>query len=159
VKSKSRWSKPRWSTASIGRDNVQVTLLYEGETTVWDLSISTSTRTLYCLANRATKARYSRFTLRLESSKAIINDSANLTIGLTDLSHGGVIEISFAVVHRRKLSEVVVQLHLLGTQQKVLLQQDATILALIGYLKPTVFGKMSDMQMWCVFLCVILVLE
>src|SRR5437016_12113537 len=55
-------------------DDVQVTLSHEGNVTVWDLSISVSTRTLYCLANRATKARYSRFTLRLRSSKAVIND-------------------------------------------------------------------------------------
>ena len=134
-------------------DEVRVTLLHEGEATVWDLSISTSTRTLYCLANRATKARYSRFTLRLTSSKGIINDSAKLTLGLTDLSHGGVVEIFFALVHRRRPSEVTVRGGFLDAEQKVFLPQDAPILALIGYLAPTKFGSMSEMQLWDVSLC------
>ena len=151
--------EPMRRSLSIGSNDVQVTLLYEGQATVWDLSISTSTRTLYCLANRATKARYSRFTLRLTSSKAIINDSANLTLGFTDLSHGGVVEICFAIVHSRGLSEVIVRHRSQDAEQKVLLPQDAPILALIGYLKPTEFGSMSDMQLWYVSLCVALVLE
>ena len=151
--------EPMQETLSIGSDKVRVTLLYEGEAIVWVLSISTSTRTLYCLANRATKARYSRFTLRLTSSKAIINDSANRTLGLTDLSHGGVVEISFAVAHKRKLSEVIVRHRFQVAEQKVLLPQDAPILALIGYLEPTKFGSMSDLQLWYVSLCVALVLE
>lgn len=132
-------------------DDVQVTLTHEGQVTVWDLSISVSTRTLYCLANRATKARYSRFTLRMRSSKTVINDLANLTLGLTDLSHGGVVEISFAVPHRRKLSEVVVRHRLLDAKQTILLPQNAPILALIGYLEPTEFGSMREMQLWYVF--------
>lgn len=150
--------EPVRETGGFGGDKVQVTLIYEGELTVWDLSISTSTRTLYCLANRATKARYSRFTLRLASSKAIINDSANLTLGLTDLSHGGMVEVSFAVAHRRRLSEVTVRHRFQDAQQKVLLPQDAPILALMGYLEPTKFGSMADMQLWYVSLCVVLVL-
>lgn len=140
-------------------DEVRVTLLYEGEATVWDLSISTSTRMLYFLVNRATKARYSRFTLRLMSSKAMIIDSANLTLGLTDLSHGGVIEISFAVLHRRRLSEVIVRHRFDPIEQKVLLPQDAPVLALISYLETTKFGSMSGMQLWYVSLCVALVFE
>ena len=99
--------KPMRGTLSIGSDDVQVRLIYEGNTTVWDLSISTTTRTLYNLANRATKARFSRFTLRLKHSKAMITDSACLAIGLTDLSHGGLLEICFSVVHKRKPSEVI----------------------------------------------------
>ncbi|KAF8813008.1 hypothetical protein BYT27DRAFT_7181963, partial [Phlegmacium glaucopus] len=129
-------------------DNVQVTFSYEGKVTVWDLSISVSTRTLYCLVNRATKARYSRFTLRMRSSKAVINDSANLTLGLTDLSHGGMVEISFAFPHKRRLSEVIVRHRFRDTEQTILLPQDAPILALIGYLKPTKFGSMCEMQLW-----------
>lgn len=135
----------------IPSDDVQVTLSHEGKVTVWDLSINMSTRTLYCLANRATKARYSRFTLRVRSSKAVINDLANLTLGLTDLSHGGVVEISFAIPHKRRLSEVIVQHRFLDAEQTILLPQDAPILALIGYLEPTEFGKMCEMQLWCVF--------
>lgn len=129
-------------------DDIQVTLSHEGKVTVWDLSISVSTRTLYCLANRATKARYSRFTLRTRSSKAVINDLANLTLGLTDLSHGGVVEISFAIPHKRRLSEVIVRHRFLDAKQTILLPQDAPILALIGYLEPTEFGRMCEMQLW-----------
>jgi hypothetical protein len=93
----------------------------------------------------------------LTSSKAIINDSANLTLGLTDLSHGGMVEICFAVVHKRRLSEVIVRGY--GVEQKVLLPQDAPILALIGYLEPIEFMSMADMQLWYVPLCIALVLE
>ena len=141
--------KPMRGTSA--SDDVQVTLSHEGQETVWDLSIGVSTRTLYCLANRATKARYSRFTLRMRSSKTVINDLANLTLGLTDLSHGGVVEISFAVPHRRRLSEVVVEHRSLDAEQTILLPQDAPILALIGYLKPIEFGSMREMQLWYVF--------
>jgi len=140
-------------------DDVRVTLGFQGDTTVWDLSISTRTRTLYCLVNRATKAQYSRFTIRLADSKAVINDSANLTLGLTDLSHGGVIEICFASVHKRGMSEVIVRHRFRDVQQKFLLPEDTSILALLGYLKPGDFGRMFDMQLWYVFLYVVLVLK
>jgi len=140
-------------------DDVRVTLVFQGETTVWDLSIITRTRTLYCLVNRATKAQYSRFTLRLADTKVMINDSANLTLGRTDLSHGGVVEICFAFVHKRGLSEVIVRHRFRDAQQKFLLPKDTSILALLGYLKPGDFGRMSDMQLWYIFLYVVLVLE
>ena len=51
VKDSSAYAKLRSS------DDVRVTLVFQGETTVWDLSINTRTRTLYCLVNRATKAQ------------------------------------------------------------------------------------------------------
>jgi hypothetical protein len=151
--SKVKYFRRMHGTLNSSSDKVQVTLMYEGQATVWHIPISTSTRTLYCLANRATKARYSRFTLRLVSSKAIINDLASLTLGLTDLSHGGVIEISFAVVHKRKLSEVIVRDWSGDIKQTVLLPQDAPILALISYLDPIKFGSISSMQMWYVSRC------
>ena len=122
--------------------------MYEGNATVWDLSITTTTRTLYCLAHRATKARYSRFTLRMSNSKASITDSASLTLGLTDLSHGGVIEICFVFPHRRRLSEVTVKDGFV--KQVVFLPQQSPILALMGYLDPDVFGPMLSMQLWSV---------
>jgi hypothetical protein len=143
-----RGKEPMRGTSSIACDEVQVSFQYEGTTTVWDLSIGMNTRTLYCLANRATKARFSRFTLRLKHSKAIIVDSASLTIGLTDLSHGGVVEICFSLVHKRQLSEVIVRSRFQDTEQRVLLPQNSTILALIGYLDPSKFGSMSDMLLW-----------
>jgi hypothetical protein len=122
--------------------------MYEGHATVWDLSITTTTRTLYCLAYRTTKARYSRFTLRMSNSKASITDSASLTLGVTDLSHGGVIEICFVFPHRRRLSEVTVNYGF--SKQVVFLPQQSPILALMGYLDPDVFGPMPSMQLWSV---------
>jgi hypothetical protein len=134
-------------------EKVQVKLMYDGQATVWHLPLGTSTRTLYCLANRATKARYSSFTLRLMYSKAVINDSAGITLGLTDLSHGGVIEISFAVAHKRMLSEVIVRDWSGNGKQTVLLPKDAPVLALLAYLDPIKFGKISSMQMWYASRC------
>jgi hypothetical protein len=87
----------------------------------------------------------------MRSSKTVINDLANLTLGLTDLSHGGVVEISFAVPHKRRLSEVIVRRRFTDIQQTILLPQGAPILALIGYLEPTDFGSMHEMQLWYVF--------
>jgi len=150
VHSRLKGKEPMRGTSNTDSDEIRITLIYEGQATFWDLSISTSTRTLYCLVNRATKARYSRFTLRLMLSKTVISDSANLTLGLTDLSHGGVVEICFASVHRRRLSEVIVRHRFQSSEQKVLLPQDAPILALIGYLDPDEFGSMSDIQLWYV---------
>ena len=120
--------------------------MYEGDATTWDLSIHTSTRTLYSLVYRATKARFSRFTIRLKTSKAVINDSERLTLGTTELTDGGVIEISFAFPHRRRLYEVTVNQAKID-QQVVLLPPDAPILALLGYLEP---GCMSEIQLWFV---------
>jgi hypothetical protein len=132
------------------RDAIEVTLMHEGHATVWELSINTSTRVLYCLAHRATKARYSRFTLRLTNSKATIRDSANLTLGLTELSHGGVIELSSTFPHKRRLAEVTIQQRFGSGKQVVLLPQDAPILALIGHLERKKFGSMSSLQLWCI---------
>jgi hypothetical protein len=130
-------------------DEITVTLNHDFHLTVWHLSINTTTRTLYCLANRATKGRYSRFTLRLGTSKVSINDSAALTLGLTDLSRGGTVEICQAVFHTRRLSEVSVKYNANGGGlQKVLLPSDAPILALFSYLERSKFGRMSDIRPW-----------
>src|SRR5215472_16480928 len=82
------------------------------------------------------------------NSKATITDSASHTLGLTDLSDGGMIEISFAYAHKRKPAEVTVKSE--GTTQVVFLPPDATILALMSYLDPDEFGPMSDIQLWSV---------
>ena len=125
---------------------IQVTLMYEGVATTWDLSINTSTRTLYCLVYRATKARYSRFTIRLKTSKAVISDSERLTLGITELTDGGVIEISFTFPHRRRLYEVTVK-SANSDQKVVLLPPGAPICTLLGYLDPSC---MSRIQLWFV---------
>jgi hypothetical protein len=130
-------------------DTINVALLHEGRTTEWDLLINTSTRTLYCLANRATHARYSRFTIRMKKSKATIVDSLYRTLGDTDLSHGGQIELCFTFPHNRRPAEVTVRDA--STTQVVFLPQDANIMALMSYLDTDAFGPISDMQLWYVF--------
>ena len=142
-----RTRKGKERRANVG-DEVTITLNHDLRSTVWHLSINTTTRTLYCLANRATKGRYSRFTLRLATSKVSINDSAALTLGLTDLSHGGTVEICFAVFHKRRLSEVSVKYDANSGSQKVLLPSDAPILALLSYLERSKFGRMFDIRLW-----------
>ena len=57
------------------------------------------------------------------------------------------------------MSEVIVQHRYRDAQQKFLLLENTSILALLGYLKPGDFGGMFDMQLWYVFLDVVLVLE
>jgi len=141
--------QPIRSPWEISGNEIRVTLIHEGHATVWDLSIGTTTRTLYCLTYRATKARYSRFTIRTAGSKVAIVDSANLSLGFTDLSHGGVVEISFTFPHRRRLSEVKVR-HSEYFEQTILLSPDAPILALLGYLDQVEFGGMSNVQLWYV---------
>jgi hypothetical protein len=142
-----RTRKGKERSANVG-DEITVTLNHDFHLTVWHLSINTTTRTLYCLANRATKGRYSRFTLRLATSKVPINDSAALSLGLTDLSHGGTVEICLAVFHTRRLSEVSVKYDADSGSQKVLLPSDAPILALLSYLEQSKFGCMSDIRLW-----------
>jgi hypothetical protein len=122
--------------------------MQDGKATAWHLSTNTTTRTLYCLANRATKGKYSRFTLRLVTSKAPINDSANLTLGMTDLSHGGIIETSFVVPHQRRLSEITVKFSGDEDVQRILLPRDASILAVLSYLDRSRIGNISDIQLW-----------
>jgi hypothetical protein len=131
----------------VNNDEIIVTLIHDGRSTVWHLSTNTTTRTLYRLANRATKAKYSRFTLRLISSKAPINDSASLSIGLTDLFNGGDIEVSSGFLHQRMLCEVTVQFDD-NEMQKVLLPRYSPILALLGYLDRSKIDRMSDICLW-----------
>lgn len=130
-------------------DEIVVTIRYEGQETSWPLTTSTTTRTLYCLANRASQARFSSFTLRLINSKIPINDSATLTLGLTDLSSGGIVEISRTAAQRRRMADVTVED---GAIKKptILLPPDAPILAVLSYL--LVWGKvsMSQNMLWYV---------
>jgi hypothetical protein len=146
----SKGKRERGKSKAVDNDEIKVTLIHRGETTTWNLSIATSTRVLYCLAHRATKAQYARFTLRLESTKMAINDSTKTTLGLTDLSHGGMVEIAFAIPHRRRFCEVTVESSELRFKRTILLPQDASILALMSYLDRSEIGSMSEIQLWCV---------
>jgi hypothetical protein len=127
-----------------------VTLQHEGKETIWRLLTTTTTRTLYSLVNRVTRARYSSFTLRLSQSKAVLTDSANVTLGFTYLSHGGVIEISRTILHSRRPYEINVEFLGYQSSQKILLPKDASSLSLISYIHARYIGRLSDIMLWSV---------
>lgn len=133
---------PRSSATEV----IVVTLLHDGQQTSWRLRTSTSTRTLYALANRATKARYSSFTLRLSRNKVTIRDSENITLGLTDISRGGVVEIARAVPHSRRLVEV--ELKDADGPLKIFLPKNAPTLSVLSYAHCSAVVTMSDALLW-----------
>lgn len=70
-----------------------------------------------------------------------------MTLGLTDLAHGGVVEISRANPHERRAYEVHVGYY--GTVLKLLLPRNAPILSLLSHVRhATDDFKMSDELLW-----------
>jgi len=139
--------KPK-SEEGLDGDDVIITLSHAGfgDGTTWNLSTATTTRTLYALVYRATRAKYSYFTLRLSSTKAAITDSATLTLGLTDLVHGGTIEISRSAVHLRGYVEVNVEYEM--SDVTMLLPRDAPTLSLLSYIHASRVHNMSKILLW-----------
>ncbi|KAJ7794583.1 hypothetical protein B0H14DRAFT_3556747 [Mycena olivaceomarginata] len=88
------------------RNLIIIDLRHGGETTSWRLRRSTTTRTLYSLAHRATLAKFSGFALKIcgpISSNSIITESPSLTLEGTALSiHSGIVEIIRSIPHTRK---------------------------------------------------------
>ncbi|GLB39236.1 hypothetical protein LshimejAT787_0603980 [Lyophyllum shimeji] len=129
-------------------DTITVTLNHNGTVSSWKLPAQAPTRTLYSLANRATHARYSSFTVRMSISKTEINDSTTLPIGSTDLGNGGTIELSRLVPHSRKLHEIVVTFPGSDETQTFLLPADAPVLALISRILTPNGDRLSEIQLW-----------
>jgi len=127
-------------------DDVIVTLSHtgSGDGMTWNLSTVTTTRTLYALVHRATRARYSYFTIRLAGSKVTITDSATLTLGVTDLVHGGTIEISRSADHTRGSYEVNIE----GSESKILLPPNASVFSVISYLHASRNHNMCKILLW-----------
>ncbi|TFK70123.1 hypothetical protein BDN72DRAFT_896704 [Pluteus cervinus] len=126
---------------------VDVVFTHEGKSRTWSLLINTPIRKLYMLVHRATRAKYSMFTIRLASKKTIISDSTTTTIGLTDLSHGGEIEISRIHLHKRKLIEFKVEFKGITSSDRILLlPADAPVLAAISYLNSV--ADLSRLELW-----------
>jgi hypothetical protein len=127
-------------------DDIIVTLTHvgSGDGVSWNLSTATTTRTLYALVHRATQARYSYFTIRLAGTKATITDSATLTLGVTDLVHGGIIEISRSANHTRGSYEVNIE----GSELRILLPPSASIFSVISYLHASRDYNMCKILLW-----------
>lgn len=116
----------------------------------WDLPISTTTRKLYTLVHRGTYAKYSSFTIRLASTKAVINDSNDITIGITDLSGGGNIELSRAMLRNNSLVEFKVDFKGFSGQQSlsVMLPRDAPVMALASYIRAKRTEEHCRFMLW-----------
>lgn len=127
-------------------DDVIVILSHggSGDGMTWNLSTATTTRTLYALVHRATRARYSYFTIRLAGSKVTITDSATLTLGVTDLVHGGIIEISRSADHTRGSYEVNIE----GSNFRILLPPSASVFSVISYLHASRNYNMCKILLW-----------
>jgi hypothetical protein len=127
-------------------DDIIITLSHagSGDGTTWNLSTATTTRTLYALVHRATRARYSYFTIRLAGSKVTITDSATLTLGVTDLVHGGIIEISRSANHTRGSYEVNIE----GSESRILLPSNAPVFSVVSYLHASRSHNMSKIMLW-----------
>ncbi|KAJ7484167.1 hypothetical protein FB451DRAFT_1169243 [Mycena latifolia] len=127
---------------------IAVILRHLGEETVWNLPKNTPTTTLYALANRATKASYSKFALKCCDSRDIIPENS-LTLDRTALSNGGAVEMFRCVPHKRKNCdvEIVARTGMLAT--RILLPQDAPVLAVLSYIDSDIYGlTMTDITLW-----------
>jgi hypothetical protein len=140
--------KPK-TVEGLDGDDIIITLAHAGfgDGTTWNLSTATTTRTLYALVHRATRAKYSYFTIRLLSTKATITDSATLTLGLTDLVHGGGIEISRTTNHNRGSCEVNVE-SCLGDESTMLLLPGASTLSVLSYIHSSRIHNMCKILLW-----------
>ncbi|KAJ7719267.1 hypothetical protein B0H16DRAFT_407841 [Mycena metata] len=113
--------------------SISLTLRHRGEETVWKLSPSTSTRTLYSLANRATSAIYSEFSLKISRSNSIITDDVALTLAQTGLVDGGILEMIRCAPHKRRTYEFDIVTAEGRASHRLLLPTDTSVLALLSY--------------------------
>ncbi|TFK70120.1 hypothetical protein BDN72DRAFT_795723 [Pluteus cervinus] len=126
---------------------VDIVFTHEGKSRTWSLSINTPIRKLYMLVHRATRAKYTMFTIRLASTKVTISDSTTTTIGVTDLASGGEIEICRTFPHQRKLIEFKVEFETFKSSTRILLlPADAPVLAVISYLNGV--ADFSKLMIW-----------
>lgn len=140
--------------------DIVITLQHLGHSTTWTLSPETPSRTLYSLANRATGAKYSSFNLLLSGSRTYIPNST-AAISTTPLSKGGLIEIWAHVPHRRGSREIDVITDEGQAPRKILVQTNASILALLSYIHCLGLGtsgwKLADFTLWYEHLLICLI--
>jgi hypothetical protein len=130
-------------------DTITITLDHagDGNGTLWRLTTTTTTRVLYSLVHRATRGRYSSFTIRLSSSKATITDSADISLGVTDLVTGGTIELSRTEAHVRSAYEVHVE-RWNKDKLVLLLPRGASVLSVISYIHASRTEDMCKISLW-----------
>jgi hypothetical protein len=139
---------------TVGSNNTIEVALHHGDTiTKWQLPKTAHTRILYKLANRATHAKYSSFSLRPLNSMVQIPDSTHLTLGSTALGIGGAIEIHRGVVHSRRPQVITVGFKNSEVTQTIMLPANASTLALISHIRAPDGGRLSDIMLWYALLC------
>ncbi|KAF7335602.1 putative bifunctional E2/E3 enzyme [Mycena venus] len=131
---------------------VNVTLRRHREDISWKLSPETTTRTLYSLVNRATRAMHSKFTLKISASNNFIVDSSSLALEGTALANGGVVELVGCEAHTRGTSEFEIISEAETSPQRVVLPEGASLLALLSYIdagNPDDPGlRMTEITLW-----------
>ncbi|KAJ7827101.1 hypothetical protein B0H13DRAFT_2439813 [Mycena leptocephala] len=125
-----------------------VTLQHRDQDTTWKLSSDTTTRTLYQLANRATRAMYSKFTLVVSSTT--IADSGSVILANTALVNGGTVEMVGYVPHTRQTCEFEI---VTGTGSlRLVLPDDTSLLAMLSYIDSsnpdTSELRITDITLW-----------
>ncbi|KAJ7670709.1 hypothetical protein DFH06DRAFT_1468485 [Mycena polygramma] len=131
---------------------IDVALRHNGHETTWKLTPETTTRTLYSLANRATKAMYSNFTLKLRGSHTTIADADSVTLDATALANGGTVQIQHAQSHTRRTCDFEVDLGHGGSPQRLILPKDTSVLAILSYIDscntylPDL--RLTDISLW-----------
>ncbi|KAJ7106228.1 hypothetical protein C8R44DRAFT_805910 [Mycena epipterygia] len=129
-----------------------ITLRHRAEETTWKLLPDTPIRTLYSLANRATRASYSSFMLKLCPSNIVISDAPSLTLDVTVLSNGGTVEMIRCIPHTRKTYDFEIIPMDGGPPQRLILPQDSSVLAILCYIdccNPNIYdSRMTDIALW-----------
>ncbi|KAJ7636660.1 hypothetical protein FB45DRAFT_1055980 [Roridomyces roridus] len=132
---------------------VTITFSDQGKISTWRLGKSTTTRTLYALAHRATSARFSSFTLRIRASNKMIQESATLDLGKA-FEEGGAVVMTNCVLHERKPLTVEVPCTFYGSTQslRMIVPRDSTVLIILSYVAVRAGGmpgfSITDKMMW-----------
>ncbi|KAF7342761.1 putative bifunctional E2/E3 enzyme [Mycena sanguinolenta] len=138
--------------ASLEGDFITVTLHHFGETTSWRLPPSSTTRTLYSLAHRATSARYSSFKLKPKFSSRPIEQNTTLRLERTALASGGSVEMVQCTSHNRKSLNVEVPCTYGGPSLRMVVPRDASVLLILSYVEVWAGGmpgsRFTDITLW-----------
>ncbi|KAJ7648948.1 hypothetical protein DFH06DRAFT_1300213, partial [Mycena polygramma] len=131
---------------------IHVSLRDNGYETTWKLTPDTTIRTLYSLANRATKAMYSKFGLKLRGSNTIIADADSITLGSTVLANGGTVQMHHAESHTRQTCDFELDLGYGGSPQRLILPKDTSVLAILSYIDSGNANlpdlRLTDISLW-----------
>lgn len=131
-------------------DTISVTFRHLDQDHSWILLPQTSVLTLYSLVNRASRGVYASFILRSINSNSRLKLTDGPLISQTDLARGGEVEIVFCSTHTRHAYEVDISPWHGGPAQKILMPQDASILAVLNYLDNAAdsYIGMTDFMLW-----------